>query len=236
MQLALDPEFKKYVTISTQKWLLRLPFGVSLAPAIFQRTMERVLHGIRNTIVHTDDILVTAASDKEHLETLEEVLSQLAESGMRLKRSKCVYGAFSYISAEGTRPTEDIKRAILGAPVPQNVTQLRSFLGLINFYGKFLRNLADTLAPLYKLLQKQENKQWGPSQEMAFKEAKAQLISPCLLAHFDPVETSIMSSDASPYGIARSCTVTSIRQGWGGKTYCICLLFFGSHGEGILSH
>ena len=87
------------------------------------------------------------------------------------------------------------------APAPQNVSQLRSFLGLINSYGKFLRNLADTLAPLYKLLQKKEKWQWGPSQERAFKEAKAQLTSPCLLAHFDPGEKLILSCDASPYGI-----------------------------------
>ena len=210
MQLALDPESKRYVTISTQKGLFqysRLPFGISSAPAIFQRTMERVLHGIPNTIVYIDDILVTGASDKEHLETLEKVLSKLEESGMRLKRSKCVFMVPSveylghHISAEGIRPTEDKKKAILEAPAPQNVSQLRSFLGLINFYGKFLRNLADTLAPLYKLLQKKEKWQWGPSQERAFKEAKAQLTSPCLLAHFDPGEKLILSCDASPYGI-----------------------------------
>ena len=91
-----------------------------------------------------------------------------------------------HISAEGMWPTEDKKRAILEAPVPQNVSQLRSFLGLIHFYEKFLRNLADTLAPLYKLLRKQEKWLCGPLQGMAFKEAKAQLSSPCLLAHFDP--------------------------------------------------
>ena len=62
-------------------------------------------------------------------------------------------------------------------------------------------NLADTLAPLYKLLQKKEKWQWGPAQERAFKEAKAQLTSPCLLAHFDPGEKLILSCDASPYGI-----------------------------------
>ena len=110
MQLALDPESKRYVTISTQKGLFqytRLPFGISSAPAIFQRTMERVLHGIPNTIAYMDDILVTGASDKEHLETLEKVLSKLEESGMRLKRSKCVFMVPSveylghHISAEG---------------------------------------------------------------------------------------------------------------------------------------
>ena len=104
-----------------------------------------------------------------------------------------------HISSEGICPTEDIKRTIMEAPVPQNVSQLRSFLGLINFYGKFLQNLADTLAPLYKLLQKQEEWQWGPSQENAFKKAKAQLNSPCLLAHFDPGKRLILSCNAYPF-------------------------------------
>ena len=131
MQLSLDPESNKYVTISTQKGLFqytRLPFGISSALAILQTTMERVLHGIPNIIAYIDDILVTGASDKEHLETLEEVLSKLAASGMRLKRSRCVFMVPSveylghHISTEGIHPTEDKKRAILEAPVPQNVT------------------------------------------------------------------------------------------------------------------
>eukprot|EP00731_Ephydatia_muelleri_P020722 Em0013g449a len=97
---------------------------------------------------------------------------------------------------------EDIKRAIMEVSVPQNVSQLRSFLhGLINFYGKFLQKKADNLALLHNLLWKQEKWQWGPSQEKAFNKAKAQLTSPCLLAHSDPAKRLILSCDASPFGI-----------------------------------
>ena len=93
--------------------------------------MERVHHGIPNIIAYIDDIIVTGASDKKHLEMLEDVLSKLhvAASGMRLMRSRCVFMVPSveylghHISAEGIRPTEDKKRAIIEVPVPQNVTK-----------------------------------------------------------------------------------------------------------------
>ena len=101
MQLALDPESKRYVTISTQKGLFqytRLPFGISSAPAIFQRTMERVLHGIPNTIVYIDDILVTGASDKEHFGNVGESVVQVRRVRDEVKEVEvCVYGAFSRI-------------------------------------------------------------------------------------------------------------------------------------------
>ncbi len=84
----------EYVTINTHKGLYqysRLPFGVSSAPAIFQRTMEGILRGIPNVSVYIDDILVTGASDKEHIKTLDEVLSRLETAGLKLKQKKCAF-------------------------------------------------------------------------------------------------------------------------------------------------
>ena len=104
--------------------------------------------------MYIDDIVVAGSSEEDHLKTLEGVLSKLGEAGLMLKRSKCVFMVPSveylghHISSEGIHPTEDKKRVIMEAPVPQNVSQLRSFLELFNFYGKFLQNLADTLVPL----------------------------------------------------------------------------------------
>eukprot|EP00731_Ephydatia_muelleri_P016035 Em0009g459a len=86
-------------------------------------------------------------------------------------------------------------------PWAKNVPQLRSFLGLVNFYGKFLHNLADTLAPLHQLLRKNERWHWGQQQGKAFEKAKSQLTSPCVLTHFDPDKRLVLSCDASPYGL-----------------------------------
>ena len=81
------------------------------------------------------------------------------------------------------------------------MSQLRSFLGLVNYYGKFLPQLSTILAPLYNLLQQKVCWKWGPPQQAAFKEAKAQLTSDCLLVHFDPKKDLILACDASPYGV-----------------------------------
>ena len=210
LQLALEEDSKKYVTISTHKGLYhfnRLPFGVASAPAIFQRTIESLLQGISNISVYIDDILVSGSSEMEHLQTLEQVMTRLEQAGMRLKKSKCAFlmNSVEYlghcISADGIRPSPERKRAVIEAPAPQNLEQLRSFLGLVNYYGKFLPNLANTLSPLYRLLQKNVAWSWGDDHKRAFQTAKSQLTSADLLTHFDPDKKLILSCDASPYGV-----------------------------------
>ena len=146
-QIPQDDASKKLVTINTQKGLFeytRLPFGVtvSAAPAIFQRTMEGILRGIPQVCVYLDDILVTGRTEEEHLQRLDMVLQRLEKAGMQLKRNKCAFMLKSVeylghnISAEGLRPTQEKVRAITDAPPPENLSQLRAFLALVNYYGK----------------------------------------------------------------------------------------------------
>ena len=92
-------------------------------------------------------------------------------------------------------------RAIVEAPAPQNVSQLKSFLGMLNYYSKFLPNLSSVLAPLYSLLYKNTTWQWGMPQQTAFKEAKKLLTSSQVLVHFDAHKPLVLSCDASPYGV-----------------------------------
>ena len=130
-------------------------FDLSSAPSIFQSTMEGIVVGIPNVVVYIDDILAVGSSEEDHLRTLDIVLKQLEDAGLRLKLAKCAFmmDQLEYlghlISGNGIQPTEDKKQAILEAPTPQNLQQLRSFLGLLNYYGKFLPNLASILSPLY---------------------------------------------------------------------------------------
>ena len=209
-QIPLEENSKQYVVINTHKGLYRynrLPFGVSSAPAIFQRTMEGILRGIPKVCVYIDDILITGATEQEHLRTLDKVLTRLAEAGLKLKQAKSSFlrPSVEYlghnISAEGLRPTKEKIRAIQEAPAPCNVSQLRSFLGLLNYYGKFLPNLSSILAPLHRLLHKKTVWKWTSEQEKAFQEAKALLTSPCLLVHFDADRELLLACDASPYGV-----------------------------------
>ena len=162
-QVPLSDDAKKYTTINTTKGLFqyaRLPFGVAAAPAIFQRTMRTVLQGIPNTCVYLDDILITGESDEQHLETLDKVLSRLEHAGACLKKEKCHFMLPSVeylghrISKDGLQPMDRKIRALRDAPVPRNVSQLKSFLGMLNYYNKFLPKQSHNLAPLHKLLQK----------------------------------------------------------------------------------
>ena len=164
-QVPLEEGSRQYVTINTTKGLYRynrLPFGVASAPSIFQRIMDAILQGLPGVCVYLDDILVTGETEDKHLQNLEQVLSRLEKAGLQLQRQKCTFMQPSVeylghrISAAGLHPSEEKVRAIVDAPVPKDVTQLRSFLGLLNYYGKFLPQLPSTLAPLYALLQKKQ--------------------------------------------------------------------------------
>ena len=209
-QIQLDDVSKKLVAINTHKGLFqynRLPFGASAAPSIFQRTMETLLQGLPGVCLYLDDILITGQSDQEHLTNLSAVLQKLAAAGMKLRPTKCFFmlQEVEYlghkISAKGLEPTQEKVQAIIDAPAPRNVSQLKSFLGMLNYYGKFLPNLSTCLAPLYSLLQKRSHWSWGPKQHKAFEEAKNLLTSSSMLTHYDPSKPLILACDASPYGI-----------------------------------
>ena len=109
-------------------------------------------------IVRVDDILVSGANHGDHLKNLEEVFKRLAKAGLRLKKGKCVFmePQVTYlghrVSKEGIQPMEDKVEAITNAPPPWNVSELKSYLGMINYYQKFLPNLSSVLAPLHRLL------------------------------------------------------------------------------------
>ena len=169
--------------------------------------MEGILQGISGVSVYIDDILVIGKTEQEHLGNLEKVLRCLNQTGLRLKRAKCAFMLSSVeylghrISAEGIQPTQEKVRAIAEAPAPNNVSQLRSFLGVVNYYAKFLPNLSTALAPLYRLLQKKAKWTWNADQKEAFSEAKTRLTSSCVLMHYDPEKELVLSCDASPYGL-----------------------------------
>ena len=98
--------------------------------------------------------------------------------------------------------TEESKfQAIVSAPEPQNVGQLRAFIGIVNYYGKFLPDLATVLSLLYQLLQKSVRWTWGRKQREACRRVKEQLRSGKVLTHFSEQLPLILACDASPYGL-----------------------------------
>ena len=105
------------------------------------------------------------------------------------------------INREGLQPSDSKVAAIVEAPLPKNVSELKSFLGMVNYYGKFLSNLSTTWVPLYRLLRKGTLWQWGDEEQQAFDKVKKLLQSPNLLVHFDGDKPIVLACDASPYGV-----------------------------------
>ena len=210
LQLRLDESSMQYVTINTHKGLYtptRLPFGVASAPAIFQKIMDTILQGLPNVICYIDDILVSGEDEASHFQSLEEVFNRLEKHGIRLKQEKCCFllPRVEYlghqISEEGIKPLANKVSAIIKAPTPKDLQQLRSFLGLVNYYGKFIPNLATLLQPLNSLLQADTKWVWSQRCAKAFQEAKEKIASAQVLTHYAPDRPIKLAVDASPYGV-----------------------------------
>ena len=206
----LDEESSKYATINTHRGLFtysRLPYGISSAPAIFQRTIESLLRDIPGVAVYMDDIILTGANDVEHLETLDLVLTKLEESGLRLKQAKCTLLAEEVVylghrfDAQGIHPVKDKVQALMEIRAPQNVTELKSYLGLLNYYNRFLPNLSTVLTPLHRLLRKATPWQWGEAEQQCFETTKKLITGAGVLVYYNSDQPLILQCDASPYGV-----------------------------------
>ena len=149
--------------------------------------------------------MVTGITEQNHLANLTEVLCRMSVAGMPLKREKCafmlsqVHYLAHTISSEDIQPTPEKICATRDAPAPTDLHQLKSFLGLINFYAKFLHNLSTVFAPLYSLLLKDRPWSWGQEQQHAFQKAKKSLTSAPLLGHYNDNFKLLLTADASPY-------------------------------------
>ncbi|UYV62324.1 K02A2.6-like [Cordylochernes scorpioides] len=198
-QLELDDESQLYT-------YTRLPFGISSAPALFQKQMNILLKGIPMVFCALDDILITGKNDQDHLKNLECVLQIIQEAGLKLRKDKCSFLAPSLeylghkIAKEGLQPLPSKVEAIQGAPSPTNLTELRAFLGLLTYYSRFIPNMSSTLAPFYNFLKKEQKWKWETPGERAFKDIKEKLVHSTLLVHFDPRKRQILSCDASGVG------------------------------------
>lgn len=191
-QVEVDDRTKQLLTWNTQKGLFkvnRMVYGTKPNTAIFQQIMEKTLKGVESTVVLVDDILVTGKDNEQHLQNLKSVFERLQQAGFKLKKEKCVFlqPNVKYlghiIDERGLHKDPEKVGAMLEAPRPGDQTQLRSFIGMINYYARFVPNLSSILSPLFSLLKKESKFAWTEACEEAFLEAKKRMTSNEILAH-----------------------------------------------------
>ena len=210
LQIELDDETKQLLVINTHKGLYRynrLSFGPSPAPAIFQKLVDNLVAGISGVAAYLDDIIVTGRTKAEHLDNLRRVFAALDNYGLKLQLDKCVFfkTEVSYlgyiISKDGLRASDERVQAILQYATPTDLKQLESFVGKLNYYGKFLPAFASVCAPLNQLRCKDTPWKWSAECAAAFDPLKQMLADRTRLVHFDPEKPIVLATDASPYGI-----------------------------------
>lgn len=209
-QLELDDESRKLAAWSTPKGVYivnRLAFGIKTATGIFQNEMEKLLQGIEGVFVFVDDVVITGQTRQDHLKNLSTVLQRLEEAGLRLKKKKCQFfqPEIKYlghiVSSEGIRKAEDRIDSVLKAQEPKCVSDVRAFAGMVNYYGRYFRNLADTMAPIYRLLKKDVPFEWNEDCRRSFEIIKKEIVNDVTLAHFNSKLPIILETDASDKGI-----------------------------------
>ena len=211
-QLELAEESRYITTFSTHVGLFRfkrLNFGVNSASEIFQDTIRQVLNGLDGVLNVSDDILVFSPDQNTHDKHLHAVFQRLKEKGLTLNSSKCEFNKTSInflghiFSADGVEPSPDKLKDILNLPIPQNASEVRSLLGMMNFCGsKFIHNYA-TLTHELRLLTKQGTKfVWESKHEKAFAKLKEHLKNTTPLAYYNQHEETHVFVDASPVGIS----------------------------------
>ena len=196
-------------TINTSQGLFvwnRLPYGVSSSTAIFQQTMDQVLHGLKGVACRVDDILLTGRDDREHLDILEEVVRRLETANFRcnLKKTKFLRDSVTYlgyrVDKHGIRPLKSKVDTLIKASYPENLNSLVSFLGAVNYYGRFIRNLSTVVEPLNKLRRGVPWK-FGKEERTAFDSLKTALSSSQVIVPYDPELPVKIDTDASSSGL-----------------------------------
>lgn len=211
-QIKLTPYARQFTAFATHRGLMeycRLPFGLVTACATYIRLMRIVLNDLSNVSFYFDNVLVFSTSWEEHLVALRSVLDRFRSHNLTVNLSKCKFGFRSleylgFVLGHGTlEPQQSKTRAILAVPLPNNKKTLRSFLGMISFYRKFIPNAASLSGPLSDLLRKNSREPlvWTDFARSNFTKLKECLSIRPILKLPDPCNTFVLRTDASGTGI-----------------------------------
>lgn len=186
---------------------LRLMFGIICAPELFQMIIEQILSKCRNVLNYQDDILVWGNSTEDHDEALKAVLRTLKEKNVLLNNQKCEFGVPKtkflghLLSADGVRPTDEKIAAVKSFRTPATSEEIRSFLGLVGYVGRFIPDLATKTHSLRQLMTSKDTFNWEKSHDEAFDKLKDLVTSAPTLQYFNHERRTRLVVDASPVGL-----------------------------------
>lgn len=209
-QVELAEESRHITTFICSKGLRRykrLFFGINCAPEKFQKIMESLLAGCRSCINFIDDILIWGAAKEDHDKNLKVVLNRLKSLNVKLNEKKCIYGKEEVefmglkFSRHGINLTAEKLEAVKLFRAPNNTSELRSFLGFVNFMKIFIPDMSTATAPLNALLRTDQKFEWGIEQQNAFEYLKNVLGQDITLGYYDVNDRTEVVTDASPFGL-----------------------------------
>ncbi len=206
-QIAVAPEDIPKTAIITpfgKFEFLRMPFGLRNAAQTFQRFIDQVLRQLNYVYVYIDDVLIASSDETEHLEHLREVFRRLNEAQVTVNPDKCVFGQSALeflghrVDEHGIRPLESKVASIRDFPAPRSKTQLQRFLGMVNFYRRFIPHCAQLTLPLTNLLRLSKREFAMTAESLKSVDAiKSALAQATLLAFPNPSARLSLMTDAS---------------------------------------
>jgi len=203
-------------------------FGMTNLPATFQAMMNEILRDLINegkVVAFMDDVLVGTETEKGHDEIIEEILKRLEENDLYVKPEKCMWKARKIgflgvvIGPNGIEIEEGKVEGVLGWPVPKTVKDIRKFLGLTNYYRRFIKDFAQVARPMNVLTRKDEKWRWGDEQQKAFDELKKVFTSKPVLAAPDLDKEFRVEADASNYATGGVLSMKCSDEKWRPVTF-----------------
>ena len=170
---------------------MRMSMGMANAPSCFQRLLETIFADMKGkgVLVYIDDLILYSETDEQHEILLEKVLKRLSEANLTLRPEKCAWfqQRVKYlghlVTTEGIYPLYENIRKVLEFPVPQDVPQLRSFMGLASYYRKYIQYFAHIVELLTEMTKKNKTWSWGSEEQKAFDTIKSKLVNPPILKY-----------------------------------------------------
>lgn len=218
-QVPVTEESSKLLTFNTpfgRYRFKRMAFGIKSAPEVWQRIASQMFDDLEGVEVIMDDILIWGRTLDEHNERLRRVLERCREHHLTLNREKCKIGVDSVtymghmLTREGLRVTDTRIRAVTDMDDPRDKTELKRFLGMVNFVGKFIPNLSQRSEPLRELLKNDVVWHWNERHQSCIQDLKSALTRAPVLSYFDTAKNVTLSVDASLQGLG-ACVLQSER-------------------------